>query len=1034
MKEENKKPKDIILTEEEENLFTKYIEEYNDTYPKILLLNPLEFFQNVLKGLELSLKEKINGFSQESKTKIEEYIIEKIYPSDYKFASFVRKNIKNRNTSEISSHYFKGEILNHCENDKSSGYYIHSCGEKFQYFRFKNSNNLCNSMIYKNNGHERNCINLSIDKKNCGANHDICLFCEKCEMIYKSNFIKFKCNSTGDDFYSKIIDTENNDLNSLPLATWKKYHCNAVMNDKMKCEKCNNELYFISNNKVFCKTCNEEFNPLDIKHKCLICKNIFSSEAKIFNPLEYKALKICIKEAIISKIKAKPKSLGCGCNGDIKKLKFIHRKYCRGELFLGELNGKKVVICNKCDSIGNYDNYVWTCPLCYKKSRNNENVVNKDLSKEKKIENENRSISKEKINSNSKVFRKQKTSIKSVLFKNLRNFNNNNKENINCNINVINNKSEKVENNSLNNNNKNNKSGILKTIEKSSSGLSIHSRLFTEIDNNQIINIIERDEKSNFTNKKTRNIISSRLINFTGNKRDSKMVNNIPKCNFNISRIGKVDSSRESIEIKNLNNIFQQSIEKSMEKDGKLSNLDGMNIIKKIHKAVSSSDVRKKNFGNCLYTDFIKNNRNYNRVNEYININKNALLENNSKEKDSNDQKNIFLDKINKEDKEDLLSKIRKHNISLEKEEKCEFIRVIKNIRQHDDNAKRSRKKSVLNSNIAPTLESKEHLNNLKNLTKFKSKNDITKINFERENNKVKMLKDFNVTDYKIIKKIGQGSFGQIFMVKDSINRKYALKKIIASSQKEIKSLKQEYQILYDIQSSCNENNKKINVVKIYGLSTKQLDPTTYVMYVLMELSVTDWEKEILNLHKQNHYYTEEELFKIMYDLIDTLAKLQKENISHRDIKPQNILVFINKNNERYFKLADFGEAKELLSGNKPTEKQTLRGTELYMSPVLFYGLRSRKIKRYIKHNPYKSDVFSLGLCLLFAATLCFESLYDVRELKSNVSIKIIIEKYLKNRYSYKIINIISDMLDINETTRDDFIELKKRIDESYNK
>jgi hypothetical protein len=219
-------------------------------------------------------------------------------------------------------------------------------------------------MIYKNNGHERNCINLSIDKKNCGANHDICLFCEKCEMIYKSNFIKFKCNSTGDDFYSKVIDIENKDPNCLPLATWKKYHCNAVMNDKMKCEKCNSELYFISNNKVFCKTCNKEFNPLEIKHKCLICKNIFSSEAKIFNSLEYKALKICIKEAIISKIKAKPKSLGCGCNSEIKKLKFIHRKFCRGELFLGELNGKKVVICSKCDSIGNYDNYVWTCPLC----------------------------------------------------------------------------------------------------------------------------------------------------------------------------------------------------------------------------------------------------------------------------------------------------------------------------------------------------------------------------------------------------------------------------------------------------------------------------------------------------------------------------------------------------------------------------------------------------------------------------------------------------------------------------------------------
>ena len=179
---------------------------------------------------------------------------------------------------------------------------------------------------------------------------------------------------------------------------------------------------------------------------------------------------------------------------------------------------------------------------------------------------------------------------------------------------------------------------------------------------------------------------------------------------------------------------------------------------------------------------------------------------------------------------------------------------------------------------------------------------------------------------------------------------------------------------------------------------------------------------------KKNQYYTEEELMDILYVLTCTLEKLQKENISHRDIKPQNILVF-QTNNSQCYKLADFGEAKELLSGNKPTEKQTLRGTELYMSPLLFYGLRSRKIKKYIKHNPYKSDVFSLGLCTLFAATLCFESLYDVRELQNNISIKIIIEKYLKKRYSYKLISIISSMLDINETTRDDFVELKKRID-----
>jgi hypothetical protein len=96
------------------------------------------------------------------------------------------------------------------------------------------------------------------------------------------------------------------------------------------------------------------------------------------------------------------------------------------------------------------------------------------------------------------------------------------------------------------------------------------------------------------------------------------------------------------------------------------------------------------------------------------------------------------------------------------------------------------------------------------------------------------------------------------------------------------------------------------------------------------------------------------------------------------------------------------------------------------MSPILFFALRGRKVMKYIKHNPYKSDVFSFGLCCLFAATLCFESLYDVRELKSNVSLRVVVEKYLRFRYSQDIISIITKMLDVNETTRMDFIELEK--------
>ena len=166
MKEEKKKQhNNIKFTEEEEKLLKMYLEEYNDTYPKILLLNPFEFFQNIIKGLELIMKDKINGFSSTSKSKIEDYLIEKVYPSDYKFALFIKKNIKNRSQEEIESHYFKGEILSHCEYDKCNDYYVHTCGEKFQFFKYKisNNNNLINlKNLLENNGDspEKKIINM----------------------------------------------------------------------------------------------------------------------------------------------------------------------------------------------------------------------------------------------------------------------------------------------------------------------------------------------------------------------------------------------------------------------------------------------------------------------------------------------------------------------------------------------------------------------------------------------------------------------------------------------------------------------------------------------------------------------------------------------------------------------------------------------------------------------------------------------------------------------------------------------------------
>ena len=100
---------------------------------------------------------------------------------------------------------------------------------------------------------------------------------------------------------------------------------------------------------------------------------------------------------MVDKIKAVPKYLDCGCN--FSEATIFHRTSCRGELYLGELNGKKTIICNKCDSIGFYDGYIWTCPICFKKTKNivRENKFEDSRNEEKKLNN-NKSDNKSVIN------------------------------------------------------------------------------------------------------------------------------------------------------------------------------------------------------------------------------------------------------------------------------------------------------------------------------------------------------------------------------------------------------------------------------------------------------------------------------------------------------------------------------------------------------------------------------------------------------------------------------------------------------------
>ena len=801
----HRNPSSDCFSAEDKTLLNIYISEYNDIFSSILLQPSCEFLENVVKRVELTTSKKFNGFLPTSKSKIENYFCEQIYSKEYKLANSALKSIRKKLENGNEPKEFDGEIIEHCTGEtKKNGKYVHCCGDPFYVFKFSSS------VLSPGQGQPNS--------------KEIFLVCMKCEMIYKSSLIKLQCGKCDNEFYSKIVTKKGeNEENELPFCTWKKYHCNAIINDTMKCPDCHSCLLLDQeNNKIICKKCDKITDPKNITWKCALCQKEFVSEVKPYNPLEFKNMKISVKDTLLRKKKAKPEKVTCGCEVEVEKFKFLHKSSCKGELYLGEMNKKRILVCGKCDALSYYDTFVWTCPLCNKKF---------------------------KVNGG------------------------------------------------------NSSSGMKNHLIKYDSGKKIQK-------------VHENEEGEEVSEKKS----SSKHIG-TSNKKVRNMIptpNKAPKTGLK-----RIESSRSPYML------LKQNLAKQF------SGLEIEDSIRNLGNVFAKNDNEK------LYDKLFENNAK--KINNNANSNANSY-------------------------------------------------------------STASSNKNTNDANVAPTTPITSPVEPIE---------------------KKEAIANFEVNEYLIKKQIGEGSFGKIYLVESKTKKQFALKKIVGTTMKEIQSLKHEYEILLSLQKCENS----MNLVTIHGIQTKQLDQTTYVMYVLMDLASTDWEKEVLSRQKKAQFYSETELAQILYSLTKTFAELQRKNISHRDIKPQNILVFHDENK---YKIADFGEAKELMGDMGNTNKQTLRGTELYMSPILFHALRSRVCNlKYIEHNTYKSDVFSFGLCALFAATLCFESLYDIRELTVSSQVRYILDKYLKRRYSSKLVDIYALMLEVNEKSRCDFIELEKVFENS---
>ncbi|XP_042045874.1 serine/threonine-protein kinase ATG1c-like isoform X1 [Salvia splendens] len=199
------------------------------------------------------------------------------------------------------------------------------------------------------------------------------------------------------------------------------------------------------------------------------------------------------------------------------------------------------------------------------------------------------------------------------------------------------------------------------------------------------------------------------------------------------------------------------------------------------------------------------------------------------------------------------------------------------------------------------------------------------------------------VGDYVVGKQIGAGSFSTVWHARHRVHGTEVAIKEIATSRLNPKlqdSLKSEIVIL-----------KKINHPNIIRLHDMLEEPGK--MYIVLEYC----RGGDLSIHLQRLQggISEATTKRFMQQLAEGLKVLRENNLIHRDLKPQNLLLSSNGDNS-ILKIADFGFARSL----QPLGlAETLCGSPLYMAPEIM------QLQRY----DAKADLWSVGVILFQLVT-----------------------------------------------------------------